>query len=148
MVWLKRVQKLMNGEVRINRFLFGPSELPIIWIGPNERRVHLPYLKRGGNTGLSGIVEQEHFSSSVDCFCRINPRCDDCPPTLSKAFDYRMIHLENNTFSMFIEYTILILIVRQIIYSHLYSNKRRKQVQLTSILRDKFSPSSTGTKLP
>lgn len=67
--------------------------LLFIRIWAYECWIHIPYLEWRGDTSLSSIVEQKQPSSTIDCPRRINPGSDARPTTLSKTFNYRMIHL-------------------------------------------------------
>ena len=104
-------------------------------------RIHLPNLERGCDISLNSIVEYEQSSSSINCPCWINSWCYTCSSTLSKAFNYRMVHLNYNNKDLSPLINVDDMHVRHVL---IILNK----AQLTNILKDNFSPSSTGTTLP
>lgn len=58
-----------------------------------ESGVHLPYLERGLNVSLGGVIEQEDPSGPVDGLRGVDAGRDATPPSLSEGLYDRMIHL-------------------------------------------------------
>lgn len=116
----------------------------IIRVWTDECRIHLPCFEWACNAGAGSIVEQKYPSGPINCLCWINPRSNSCSPTLSKAFDYRMIHLQiyiHNVPNWLWGFYWQCQHVHVFVWTTTW-------YMLTNTLIENFSPSSTGTKLP